>query len=306
MCPTRYKPKAKSKLFKKFLRDTTEGDKDKARFLKKAFGYSLTGSAEEQILFYGHGPTKTGKSTLLNLMAGVMGGEYAINTPTKTFLVNHFDNEIPVDVARMKGARLVTAIESNAGKQLDEAKVKSLTGGDRQTARFMRQNPFDFTPECKIWIGSNDLPRVRATDDAVWGRFVLIPFLAQRKADERDLKLPIKLLEDAEAVLAWAVRGAVLWSKEGLKDKSMFDLAKSQWRSRADTVLRFVQECCQVAPPTETEGAAVLYGRYKQWCEAHSETYGSDKVFKARLLEMDYAQIKNRDGQFWKGIKIVK
>jgi putative DNA primase/helicase len=299
-----YVSAALSRRFRRFILRACGGNKDYARFLKKAVGYTLTGSNKEQILFFLHGPTHTGKSTFINLIRDLLG-PYAVHTSIKTFLVKQYDNEIPVDEARMKGARMVTAIENNVNQQLDEAKIKGMTGGDKMVGRFMRQNPFEYMPEFKLWIGANDLPKVRATDDAIWNRFVVLPFKVQfADESEEDKSLPAKLREDYEAILAWAVRGAKLWMKEGLADKHAFDSVKAEWRALSDTVGRFYYECCEVVGPSEKVQSSVLYERYKQWCKGLGEIPATDKVFKARLLELNVPTKKDRVANWWLGLRL--
>ena len=108
-----------------------------------------------------------------------MLGDYSRHTPTNTLLTNKYDNNIPSDLARLAGVRMVTAIEANFDRQLDEAKLKSMTGGEPITARFMRQNYFEFSPAFKLWLVANDMPRVRGTDTAFWRRVRVIPFEIQ-------------------------------------------------------------------------------------------------------------------------------
>ena len=69
--------------------------------------------------------TKTGKSTFLNLTRALLG-DYGRHTPSETLLVKQYDDSIPADVARLKGARMVTASEVNPKRQIDEAKIKIL------------------------------------------------------------------------------------------------------------------------------------------------------------------------------------
>ena len=303
ICPVKYNRKAKCKLFIKFLRHATGGNKDMAKFLKKAVGYTLTGSVTEQVLFFVYGPHSTGKSTFINLIRDILG-DFGIHTPTKTLLVKQYDSDIPVDIARMKGARMVTALESNANQQLDEAKIKGMTGGDKLTARFMRQNLFEFNPEFKLWIAVNDLPRVRATDDAIWRRIIVLAFKSQVTTG-LDKDLPAKLRKEAPGILAWAARGAFLWGKEGLADKSLFDVEKNSWREQSDTVGRFFHECCQIAASTELVQASVIFARYTQWCTTNAEKPSSIAIFRARLIELNVSPKRNRDIRGWSGIRLV-
>ena len=122
-----------------------------------------------------------------------MLGDYGLHTPTETLLVKQYDNAIPADLARLDGARMVTAIEANYNRHLDEAKIKGMTGGEPITARFMRQNFFQFDPEFKLWLVANDRPRVRGTDEAFWRRVRVIPLTIKIPEAERDGDLPTKL-----------------------------------------------------------------------------------------------------------------
>ena len=96
-------------------------------------------------------------------------------------------------ICSARGRRMVTAIEANANRQIDEAKIKGITGGEPITARFMRQNYFQLYPEFKLWLVANDRPRVRGTDDAFWRRVRLIPLSVAIPTDEVDPNSPMKL-----------------------------------------------------------------------------------------------------------------
>ena len=175
MAPVRADRGAKCPLFKKFLKRITGDDADFRVFIQKAVGYSLTGITTEQVLFFVHGKSgNNGKSTLVNLIRDMLG-DYGLHTPTETLLVKQYDNAIPADLARLDGARMVTAIEANFNRHLDEARIKSMTGGEPITARFMRQDFFQFAPVLKLWLVANDRPRVRGTDKAFWRRVRVIP-----------------------------------------------------------------------------------------------------------------------------------
>jgi putative DNA primase/helicase len=154
-------------LFEEFLRRVTGGDEELATFIQKAVGLTLTGIASERVLFFVHGKDgDNGKSTLVNLIRDMLG-DYGRHTPTDTLLTKNYDNAIPADLARLEGARMVTAIESNVNRQLDEAKIKAMTGGEPITARDLYKSFTEFKPQFKLWFVANDRPRVRATGRAL-------------------------------------------------------------------------------------------------------------------------------------------
>src|SRR5207253_11419144 len=134
-------------------------------FLQRAIGYSLTGETREQCLFVLHGSGSNGKSTFLELLQALLE-DYAQSTPSATLLAKdpHRHEGIPNDIARLRGARLVTAVEIGEGKRLNEELVKRLTGQDTLTARFLFAEFFDFKAEFKLHIACNHLPQIRGTD----------------------------------------------------------------------------------------------------------------------------------------------
>ena len=212
---------AKCPLFKKFLKRITADNADLQAFMQKVVGYSITGITTEQALFFVHGKSgNNGKSTFVNLIREMLG-DYGLQTPTETLLVKQYDNAIPADLARLDGARMVTATEANFNRHLDEAKIKQMTGGEPINARFMRQNWFQFEPGFKLWLVANDRPRVRGTDQAFWRRVRVIPLTTEIPLAERDLDLPSKLQVEWPGILAWAVRGCLKWQREGLTQPSV-------------------------------------------------------------------------------------
>src|SRR5262249_11201045 len=144
------------------------------RFLQKAVGYSLTGSAKEQAIFIFYGSGANGKSTLITTVHSLLG-DYAQQTPTETLLVKK-GSGISNDVARLKGSRFVAAVESEDGKQLAEVLVKQLTGGDKITARFLYHEFFEFQPTFKLFLAVNHKPVIKGADHAIWRRIRLVPF----------------------------------------------------------------------------------------------------------------------------------
>jgi putative DNA primase/helicase len=133
-----------------FLARITGNDAQLALFLQRVAGYALTGSVVEHALFFGHGTGANGKGVFVNTIAGILG-DYATTASMETFIASNGDRH-PTDLAGLRGARLVTAQETEEGRRWAEAKIKTLTGGDRVSARFMRQDFFEFTPQFKLLI----------------------------------------------------------------------------------------------------------------------------------------------------------
>jgi putative DNA primase/helicase len=301
--PVRANRSAKCPLFKKFLRRITGGDAGLRTFIQKAVGYSLTGSTTEQAFFFVHGKSgNNGKSTLVNLIRDMLG-DYGCHTPTETLLTKQYDNNIPADLARLAGARMVTAIEANFNRHLDEAKIKAMTGGEPIVARFMRQNFFPFVPEFKLWLVANDRPRVRGTDDAFWRRVRVIPLDITIPSAERDLDLPTKLRAEWSGILAWAVRGCRRWQASGLDQPTAVRSATKGWQQEMDALKAFVAEQLIIASGYKIPSSQ-LFDRYKKWCADHGEEPLTVQDFKAKLQEsLDVTHTRTKGRSWWRGIK---
>jgi putative DNA primase/helicase len=234
------------------------------------------------VFFFVYGKSgNNGKSTAVNLFREMLG-DYGCHTPTETLLVKQYDNGIPADLARLSGARMVTAIEANVNRHLDEAKIKAMTGGEPITARFMRQNFFSFYPEFKLWLVANDRPRVRGTDDAFWRRVRVIPFDIKIPKRKRDKKLLEKLHAELPGILAWAVRGCLKWQAEGLSSPKAVHQATAEWHRDMNHLTKFFNELLILAPGSKI-AASQLFSRYETWCSDNGEAPMKIQEFKAKL-----------------------
>ena len=161
-------------LWLQFLERVTSGDSELASFLQRIIGYALTGCTRENALFFLYGSGANGKSVFLSTLSGLLG-EYARTAPIEAFIASNNEHH-PTDLAGLRGARLVTAVETDDGRHWAESKLKALTGGDKIAARFMRARLFEYTPQFKLLIAGNHKPGLRTVDEAMRRRFHLLPF----------------------------------------------------------------------------------------------------------------------------------
>jgi putative DNA primase/helicase len=199
---------------------------------------------------------------------------------------------------------MVTAIEANFNRALDEARIKAMTGGEPITARFLYANYFEFTPEFKLWLVANDRPRVRGTDDALWRRIRVIPLNIEIPTSERDPGLRAKLTEEWPGILAWAVHGCLKWQREGLDEPQAVKRATGDWRKAADHIARFAQEALTIHPDGVVSASA-LHGHYKAWCVQNGENPLSMADLKKKLMvSLDVAHKRTKRGSDWYGVKL--
>ena len=155
---------------------------------------------------------------LLSTVAGIMG-DYHRSAPIETFTASNGDRH-PTDLAGLRGARLVTATETEEGRRWAESRIKMLTGGDAVSARFMRQDFFEYKPAFKLFIAGNHKPSLRSVDEAIRRRFHLMPFAVTIPPEERDGELTEKLKAEWPGILAWMIEGALMWQTDGLARRS--------------------------------------------------------------------------------------
>jgi len=254
-------------------------------FLQRAIGYSLTGDTSEQCLFILYGPTKTGKTTSLETI-GLLLGPYAQQAEISTFLHKEKD-QVRNDLADLAGSRFVSAVEVQEGKRLAESLVKQLTGSDRVKARFLFQEYFTFKPQFKVFLGTNHKPVIHDTDDAIWERIRLIPFMVHIPRDERDKGLSKKLEAELSGILAWAVRGCLLWQKHGLHEPEAVEEATQGYRNEMDHVGQFLADACLVGPAYQVKPQA-LYDAYQHWCTENVQEPLTGTALGKRLTDRGF------------------
>ena len=188
-----------------FLDRITAGNAELQGFLQRYVGYCCTGLTTEHAFVFAYGTGANGKSTFINTIVRIFG-DYAAVADMGTFIASNAERH-PTDLAKLRGARLVVAQETQKGRHWDETKIKALTGGDKLTARFMRQDFFDFVPTFKLFIAGNHKPRLGSVDEAMRRRLLLAPFTVRIPQGERDPELAEKLWGERAAILRWCVDG---------------------------------------------------------------------------------------------------
>ena len=289
-------PGGECPLWHDFLAKVTAGDADMQAFLKRMAGYCLTGSIREHALFFAFGTGGNGKGVFLNTLTGILA-DYATIASMDTFTASQSDRH-PADLAMLRGARLVTAQETEEGRRWAEARIKALTGGDPITARFMRQNFFTYSPVFKLLIAGNHRPGLRGVDEAIRRRLNLLPFTVSIPASDRDHNLPDKLRQEWPGILAWAIEGAAEWQEDGLCAPAAVTAATAEYLDAEDALASWLAECCkaderQNAPPLPS---SLFYSSWRSWAELAGEHVGSQKRFTQAMVSRGYVVERITEG----------
>jgi putative DNA primase/helicase len=289
-------------IWRRFLDRVTDGDVALQEFLQRVAGYGLTGSTREHALFFLYGTGANGKSVFLNTVAGVIG-TYHRTAPIETFTVSNTDRH-PTDLAGLRGARLVTAIETEEGRRWAESRIKSLTGGDKIAARFMRADFFEYVPQFKLAIAGNHKPGLRSVDEAIRRRFNLIPFTITIPPDERDDTLTDKLQEEWPGILAWMIDGCVDWQERGLSPPAVVTDATTAYLESEDAIAAWIEEQCN-RDPNAWEPTSKLFAQWKSWAELAGEYVGTTRRFSQSLEARGFVPVRRTKARGFTGLRIT-
>jgi P4 family phage/plasmid primase-like protien len=285
-------------LWDAFLDRVTDADVDHPNkdngglrgFLQRYIGYCLTGLTTEHTFVFAYGTGANGKSTFVNTIAQILD-DYATVADMATFITSGSDRH-PTDVAKLRGARFVVAQETQKGRRLDEPKIKAITGGDKLTARFMRQDFSDFVPTCKLFICGNHKPRLTGVDEAMRRRLLIAPFTVQIPPAERDKDLPHKLEAEWPAILRWCIDGCLKWQRIGLAPPDNVRAATNTYFAEQDIIKQWMDERTHDGGPFAVTRLSALFESWKEWCEGSNIKPGNSIMLSDELQRRGYEKIR--------------
>ena len=266
--------------WREFLDRVTDTDSDLQMFLQRMFGYSLTGCTHEHSFFFFYGTGANGKTVLLSTVSRLVG-DYAMTAPIDTFIKGSVDRH-PTELAGLRGARLVVATETEEGRRWAESRIKAITGGDTVSARFMRQDFFEFTPAFKLIVAGNHRPGLRSVDEAIRRRMNLVPFTVTIPRNERDETLSEKLKDEWPGILEWMIHGCLDWQELGLAPPEAVRQATDEYLETEDAMSAWIAECCETLG-THYATSGELFASWKAWAERAGEFAGSQKRLSQQL-----------------------
>jgi putative DNA primase/helicase len=286
-----------------FLDTVLAGDAELGGYLQRVFGYALTGQTTEHALFFLYGTGRNGKGVFLDTMRGILGN-YAAVAATETFISTRNERH-STELAALHGARLVIANETDEGRAWNEARVKTLTGGDPITARFMRMDDFTFTPRLKLAMSGNHKPSLRSVDPAMRSRIHLIPFMVFIPAEKRDLDLKDKLRAEWPGILRWMINGCLSWRRNRLSPPKAVVNATEEYFEGEDTMAQWLDEECE-----EKAGwfspTIQLYTAWAKWAKDRGHWVINEKQFIGRMGRFPHERrlVDKKRHQGFVGVKL--
>ena len=303
-----YDPAARCERWERFLSDSAGGDREFLDFLQRAAGYTLSGLTVEEICFFVYGATASGKTTFLETLKAVLG-EYAATIDPGMLCKSKFGgggsgNATP-ELARLDGVRLAGGSEIEQGRELAEATLKSIVGGETITARHLYSGIFQYVPRFKLWLAMNHCPRASADDPAIWRRVLRVNFDKTVPVEKRDKTLKPYLAHDgAPAVLAWAVAGCLSWQKEGLGVPACVRASTEAYRAESDPLANFIEDCISFEPFSWL-GNSELQEAYSTYCDDNGIKFQvSPRRLADRLKSLGAVPGKRAGYRGWDGVSL--
>jgi putative DNA primase/helicase len=283
--------KAAAPRFSQFLIELTDGDHSLIGYLQRLAGYGCVGSSKEHVLAFLFGPGGNGKGTWASAIAFALN-DYAVVMP-ENFLAEQRGERHPTELSDLFGARFAVASETESGSAWNEMRLKQLTGGDRIKARRMRQDFFEFEPTHTLAVLGNNAPTVRSVDDAMMRRLHVVNL--DNAPALPDLTLQTRLEAEADGVLTWALLGAAVWLKDGLKPpKSVLDDSKAYFESQ-DPIGEWIEDRCDV-DPIAAESPTRLSEDYTDFMNSRNEKPLGSRRFGLELEKRGYKRARLTGG----------
>jgi putative DNA primase/helicase len=317
LAPVKYSQNAQHIILDRYL-DTLEKDSPgMSAFLARCFGAALTGDASPETLFILQGDGGSGKTTLVEAIAAMLG-DYAVKLPFQSFCQSKYSRgpgSASPDLIMLRGTRLAYASEGDQSARLDSGVIKMLTGNEPITARALYSAPIVFPQTFKLWLVSNYDPKVSSDDTGMWRRMMKIPF-AVIPENLRDPQVKKMLTTDPEvrsALLSWAVEGCLDWQKRGggrigLAQPEAIKAATEAYHIKQDSLAEWWDDllaCDAELNVSEWETVGALRGHYDDWCEENSAAPVYVKRFNAYLESKGLQRKRFSRERRWIGIKMA-
>jgi P4 family phage/plasmid primase-like protien len=313
VCPVEYDPHAPCPRWERFETEVFAGDAGVIGYMRRAVGYSLTGSDQVQELNILHGDGSNGKNVYLDTVRGILG-DYADVAEPSLLLASSSDKH-PTGVADLCGRRFVTASETDDGKRFAEGFVKRLTGDRTIKARWLHKDFFTFLRTFKVFLATNSKPEIRGTDLGIWRRIRLVPFKVTFVKKNKPISPPLilheqegltdELMKEAPGILALLVRGCLEWQKDGMTPPPAVVAATEEYRQEMDTVADFIAERCnsfldhEMLKTQARVSPTALYQAYTEHTRQNGIEPLGARTFGGKLEKLGY-RLDKSNGKCWR------
>lgn len=301
----RYDPNASCPNWEQFLTQILP-DEETRLFVQRYMGYMITGDISEQCICIFYGDGANGKSTLMEVLAVVMG-DYAKSLPITSLLPKEGKSggEATPDLARLPGTRFLRTSEPEAGSKLSASSIKQMTGGEPLTVRPLHKDYFEFMPQFKMVLAFNNKPKIIGGDHGTWRRINMVPFSVQISDEDKDPYLKEKLLEERSGILNWLLDGYRMWrDQNGLNVPVSVSKATGEYQDEQNHITVFLRDRVVSCKGNRVQ-ASKLYNDYCEWCQNDGITAYNQTVFGRIVRERGLEKIKQKL-MFYIDVKLIE
>ena len=280
-----------------------QGNAELINYVNIVVGMAAIGEVNLEAMIIAYGGGSNGKSTFWNAIAAVLGS-YSGKISADTLTVNCNRNTKP-ELAEAKGKRLLIASELKEGMRLDTSMVKQLCSTDEVFAEKKYKDPFSFIPSHTLVLYTNHLPRVGGTDDGIWRRLIVIPFLAKIKGKNKNYT-NVLIKKASPYILKWVIEGAQKAIKCNFYPKTpqcVLD-AISEYRQENDWMCHFLEDCCETGQGYE-EKSGDLYDAYRDYSIRTNGFTRSPQEFTRELENRGFVKKRKTEGRFFAGLRLL-
>lgn len=265
--------------FDAFLEQVTQSNSDLKKLIQQIFGYCIynTTDCKHHKAFIFHGTGGTGKSTLLETLADIIGDSNVSNIEMHE-LSESFKR------AMLYGKKVNIATELHQSVN-DTAALKQIISGDSVSASFKFKDNFSFKNTAKMLFATNIMPKINDRTEGLYRRLVFIPFeysfTANRIADKN---IKSKFKEEYSSICRWALDGYFELEDGGdFIEPDICVQLGAEYRTDNDPVKQFLDECLEI---TNDDKMYVLkddiLNEYEEWCDKCGyKRMNASNLFKA-------------------------
>jgi len=308
-----YTPKQKHA--NKFFRELMKDDKSKLSVLQRMLGYSITSNIESKCYFVLIGAGDNGKSAMMRVIQTIFKPLFMVVQQALLFEQNKMKTELGPYLAILAGKRFGIYNEPSDNLHMNEAVIKSITGGDEVVAKKLYCDPFTFTPVIKMWILTNKNINFDVSSPAMVKRTKIVPMDAEfsDKPTEGQYRKDPQFVEDLQTiykdeVFSFIAQGAYEYYKYksfGDEECESINKYKTEYIDNQDDVKAFLNEKCIIDENLKCKiSTTELFEAYIDFCKEHELRMIKREEFYKRLGSKKLNSCKLHGNWYYKHIKL--
>lgn len=255
-----YDKSAKCEKWLKFIGEVLH--EDNIIILQEIMGYLLTQYTKSQKAFMFYGKGGSGKSTILKVIAEILGKQNISAVPFQKLADKFTTYELYGKIANIC-ADLPSTIASDVGQ------FKMLVDGeDLVRGEAKGKDGFNFQNKARLVFSCNSIPKCTSDrTDGFYRRLLIIPFNEPKPVAERDSFLLEKLLTEIDGIVQWALVGLkrLIDNNYKISENDFTKEVLEHYKVENNNVLSFIEECCVIGDELKISSKE-LYENYTEYC----------------------------------------